>query len=440
VPSVLAVAALVALLLHIAADAGAQTHSTPPIAGRLPDGVKIVLADGPFNPDIALPPPKGTAFGRGANACARFWLQGNHYSAEGLIGALVLALVSAPLCGAANTVHTEIQVAETAKAGKIILPLVDKRPAWRSAPLMEMQAHARNMGMGEIAVLHAKELDALNSARNAPYVFQVATGVQLAPDAGPSEVPRYRLILVVQGVLSHASSNAILDVYAAQHETGPRSVDEWIAEDGKVLGEEIERARQRMAEALVDRWLAHKMPCALQARELAEGIKLALSPAGEGANALVQAVIRSGQATTSVPVLVRADDFSALADRLQSVPPAELPGLLPNAGTPTAGQQSSVEFICIISAEGHAIELSPAPACHSPWSRRSFPAQGIFRDDAVRVVNKQDGYSGSYICALEKNGDWTDETRDGVLRFLKSIPERVGEATTASATKVDRTQ
>jgi hypothetical protein len=345
-----------------------------------------------------------------------------------MIGALVLALVSAPLCGAANTVHTEIQLAETAKAGKLILPLVDKRPAWRSAPLFEVQAHARSKGLGEIAVLHAKELDARSAAKDAPYVFQVATGVQLAPDVGPSDVPRYRLILVAQGVLALASSNAVLDAYTAQHETSPRSVDEWIAGDGKILGDEIESARQRMAEALVDRWLAHKVPCALPTRERTE---LALRPPGEGAaNALIHAVLRSGQAMSYVPVLVRAEDFGALTDQLQSVPPAELPRLLANSGTTTAGQPSSVEFVCIVSSEGQVIELTPTPACYSPWSRRAFSAQGAFRDDALTVVSKQPGYSGSYICALEKNGDWTDETRDGVLRFLKTIPETPSEATT----------
>jgi len=422
---------LTALFLYVAGDVVAQVHPTQTF-GRLPDGVTIALADGPFNSDIALPPPKGTAFGRGANACARFWLQGNHYSAEGLIGALVLALVSAPLCGAANTVHTEIQLAETAKAGKLILPLVDKRPAWRTAPLMQMQAHARSKGLGEIAVLQAKELEVRNSEANAPYVFQIATGVQLVPDEAASDVPRYRLVLVAQGALSLASNNAVLDAYTAQHETNPRSVDEWIAQDGKVLGEEIENARQRMAEALVDRWLAPQVPCPLPTKERTE---LVLRPLGEDvANALIHAALRSGQATTYIPMLVRTEDFGGLTDQLQSMPPAELPRLFANSSATTAGQQSSVEFVCIVSSEGQVIELTPTPACYSPWSRRAFSARGAFRDDALTVVKKQPGYSGSYICALEKNGDWTDETRDGVLRFLSSIPETAREARTGSAT------
>ena len=96
-------------------------------------------------------------------------------------------------------------------------------------------------------------------------VIEVAIVEVAAHTTGVGNIP-YFFALTASGRLVRTSDNAVLDSFTHTQMTLPRSADRWVADDGKALAQELDRAYRRLAEAFVDEWfLIYRAPAGVAA-------------------------------------------------------------------------------------------------------------------------------------------------------------------------------
>lgn len=141
------------------------------------------------------------------------------------------------------------------------------------------------------------------AASGAPsMVAEVAIVQVAAKTTGVGNVP-YFFTVTANGRLVRTSDNAVLDSFANTQATRVLPADAWVADDGKALAHELDRAYRRLAEAFVDEWfLIYRAP----AEEATSGAAAASSAVPSGYSGGMQSGTVSGvpQDTGIVPLYV----------------------------------------------------------------------------------------------------------------------------------------
>jgi len=250
----------VAVLLVLCVS-GCATPGHSPVsrtADWLPPGAKVAVAVGRFNPTLALDAAvrgrgEGGAIGvlEGIGAC---WQM-----ASNELGVL-FAIVCMPFGAWYGAISGAIRAAPENN-----IATAEQRIASASKPvdphrllLESVQRYALGSGLSGLAALHDEGPQSLEDApgyRGGPdYVVEVALTELRATTPGTAALP-YHFRLSARGRLVRVADNEVVDTFISTAATNEGTVDEWAAENGKLLVEELGDALQRVGAAFMDEWI-----------------------------------------------------------------------------------------------------------------------------------------------------------------------------------------
>jgi len=250
----------VAVLLVLCVS-GCATPGHSPVSRTtdwLPPGAKLAVAAGRFNPTLALDAAvrgrgEGGAIGglEGIGAC---WQM-----ASNELGAL-FAIVCMPFGAVYGAISGAIRAAPENN-----IATAEQRIASASKPvdphrllLESVQRYALGSGLSGLAALPDEGPQSLEDApryRGGPdYVVEVALTELRATTPGTAALPYY-FRLSARGRLVRVADNEVVDTFISTAATNEGTVDEWAAENGKLLVEELGDALQRVGAAFMDEWI-----------------------------------------------------------------------------------------------------------------------------------------------------------------------------------------
>lgn len=140
------------------------------------------------------------------------------------------------------------------------------------------------------------------------------------------------------------------------------------------------------------------------------------------AEALVLVIANTNQKHDVIPLLVSRGDNNAgafLSWILSLQPQAVLKALHANDREVVL---STLDYLCLITADGRFVELSYEASRPDDWNRPKYSrVTPEFKDDAINALKDgKSDYHGSYVCALERTA-WPVDTRADIVTFLKRI-------------------
>ena len=224
----------------------------------LPPGAKLAVAAGRFNPTLALDAARrgrveGAGFGslEGIMACGQMGT--NELGALFAIVCMPFGATVGAIWGAGRAAPEEnVATAEQriASASKPVDP--------HRLLLESVQRYARESDLSGLAALPDEGPQSLEDApryRGGPdYVVEVALTELRATTPGTAALPYY-FRLSARGRLVRVADNEVMDSFTSTAATNEGTVDEWTAENGKLIVEELGDALQRVGAAFVDEWI-----------------------------------------------------------------------------------------------------------------------------------------------------------------------------------------
>lgn len=403
--------------------AAAKVQHVPP--GLLPPGARGALTTMSIDPESVDPDNAGAGFRRGAAACAQFWLQGGRGSPEAMLGGVLLALISAPICGVANALHAGVAAQEADKAIPVVMAHLERHAALRDAPLELIRNRVKDLGLGDLPILPSTA-GADPAATGVPrhdHVFRIGGGFRADPVPGtnPTEV---RLVYVGRGHLVRASDNTVMHEYEVSRRSEPRVVGKWIADDGIAMAEALNTVRTHVADELAANWLGKLLPCVYEAPVRADGKPAVTKVNGfNDADVLMHLVTRDAGTVSHLPVFLKAADVATVLDDVAAMP---VDGVLKLPHGPTDAvvttKPDAVDYACFVTSAGDAVELTKGGQCARPWATRRFSVLGDFRAEVLNSLDPARGkYGGTYVCGLERHSEGTAPLRTDITRFFDRI-------------------
>ena len=267
---------------------------------RLPPGAKIALAAGQFGSTITLNQTKTEIkttgdfnYGRGVKECAT--------DVKMMVSTLGLGVIFCPIVGAITeagdatlaaagigarhrqTTTNYIDVEKVVSVDKHIVDTKDVSPELEAATeklkvvmesltlqrwfvdqrpfLQSVQRYAVEQGITKFAMPPPQATKPkLNLAQNdgaTNYVFEIAvTALELKRAYTSDEGQYYAFDFYAQGRLVRTNDGTVVDTYATRTDSPARTIDEWVADDGKEISAALQSALPDLAQTFVVKWIA----------------------------------------------------------------------------------------------------------------------------------------------------------------------------------------
>lgn len=131
-----------------------------------------------------------------------------------------------------------------------------------------------------------------------------------AETPGTANLP-YRFRLTVQGQLREGASGKVLDAFTYRASTQQLTLEQWTADDGRLVAEELRMAARRGAEAFIDEWVL------IYRGKPGESAKVDI---GKPRRPIAEYVLEPTQPTADESAHVRAQQFSAFTPAIDPQP------------------------------------------------------------------------------------------------------------------------
>ena len=264
-------------------QAGCATQAPKPPEITPQQLANVGVANVQFLPTLSLDEAKGIETGMALQRC----------SGIGVPAIVTLACIPFAAQSAAEALRAGTSTLTPAQAEAHFRErLSTLRP--QSALREYLTGYAKEQGMAGVRAIEEgpaarEEQHKYRAAPDGPStVIEVAIVQVAAHTTGVGNIP-YFFTVTANGRLVRTSDNAVLDTFANTQATRALSADAWVADDGKVLAHELDRAYRRLAEAFVDEWfLIYRVP--------AESAAPAAAPQASSSGG-----VQAGTASSAVP-------------------------------------------------------------------------------------------------------------------------------------------
>lgn len=252
----------------------AESNKKNDAANPVWPGAKVALAAGRFSPpntldtashDVGTPVNPAALAGAGAAVGTAECLQGIAVLGPFVVFCFPVGAVGGAIWGVAKATEYERNISANEKwaAEKANTKAAEEHVAagvqlvdLNRLLLERVRQYAQDSGVGDLPELSGQGPTSLSDHPQyhgeQDFVFEmILTGSVVEQ----TDAESYMLRFYVQGRLIRVADNVAVDVFTTTEVTDPKSRDEWNAENGKLVEQELKNALGRIAKKSVDEWI-----------------------------------------------------------------------------------------------------------------------------------------------------------------------------------------